>query len=157
MVAPGFCPKCQKDARLTDGREIYPHRADLHHKPFWKCDGCGGYVGCHPGGTVPLGTPADRALRKARMILHDQVIDPLWMEADRSGLYQPDGEKARKIIRRAARNRVYDYLAEHLGIAREDCHTGAFDLETCRNVWRILNSVSYAQIRDWSKARKAAA
>lgn len=34
-------------ARLTDGREIYPHRQDLSGLPFWKCDTCGNYVGCH--------------------------------------------------------------------------------------------------------------
>lgn len=156
-VTPPICPPCGLVARLTDGVEIYPHRRDLHAKPMWKCEGCGGYVGCHDGTTKPLGTPAGPELRKARRILHEQMIDPLWMEADRSGLYRPEDAKARAIIRGAARNRVYAYLAFHLGRAKADTHTGVFDLETCRQAWRVLNGVSYSQIRDWAKDQKVAA
>lgn len=41
-----FCCGCQTDvqARLTSGREVYPHRDDLASLPFWKCDGCGNTV-----------------------------------------------------------------------------------------------------------------
>ena len=44
-----FCCGCQSDvqARLTDGAEIYAHRRDLASLPFWKCDACGNFVGCH--------------------------------------------------------------------------------------------------------------
>lgn len=55
-----FCCCCENDvhARLTDGREIYPHRHDLYSLPFWRCDGCGNHVGCHhktKDRTRPLG------------------------------------------------------------------------------------------------------
>lgn len=157
FTGPPECPACKALARLTNGREIYPHRPDLAEQAFWKCDGgCGGHVGCHPRSTDPLGTPANGELRRARSILHEQLIDPLWREADRTGLYEPESDHARHLIRTAARGRVYGYLADKLGIARADTHTGMFDLETCRRAWRALIGVKYADIRDWAKAQKAA-
>lgn len=152
---PPSCGMCASQSRLTDGSEIYPHRPDLHAKHFYKCDGCGAYCGCHGNTTEPVGTPADAALRKARMILHNELLDPLWMEADRSGVYAPEDDKARSIIRKAARGRVYRYLAEKLGLTFGETHTGHFDLETCRKAWLALKGVTYADIRAWSKAKAA--
>jgi len=150
------CPKCNLIARLTNGAEVYPHRRDLHEKPIWKCDGCGGYVGCHPGTTQPLGTPADAELRKARMLLHEQMIDPIWKNAWRDPAYdRPDGTRPkRKTVSRIARTRVYEFLADRLGLTRDETHTGMFDLETCRRAWRALQGVTYSQIRDWARQRR---
>jgi hypothetical protein len=55
-----YCCGCKSEVqvRLTDGSEIYPHSPDLHHIPFWKCDACKNYVGCHwktKDRTRPLG------------------------------------------------------------------------------------------------------
>lgn len=65
-----YCTGCGKDvqARLTDGAERYPHRPDLYELPFWKCDTCGNYVGCHHktrAPTKPLGCIAT---------LHNEII-----------------------------------------------------------------------------------
>src|SRR4051812_7339665 len=75
---------CQRrgevDARLTDGGEIYPHKPDLCGLPFWKCDGCGNYVGCHhktQDRTRPLGNIPNKAMREARKHIH-RILDPLW-------------------------------------------------------------------------------
>ena len=62
-----WCCECANhvEARLTDGREIYPHRPDLAALPFWRCDGCGGYVGTHHRSddpTRPLGVIPSSAL-----------------------------------------------------------------------------------------------
>lgn len=148
------CGSCSAIARLTTGLEIYPHRFDLHEKQIWKCDGCGGYVGCHPGTTNPLGTPAKWDLRNARRILHNEMIDPLWKTADSCGLYTPEDEKARHKIRRSARGRVYGYLAQKLGMQRTEIHVGMFDIETCRRAWVALRGVTYPQIREWFKQQK---
>ncbi|CUA90875.1 Protein of unknown function (DUF3268) [Chelatococcus sambhunathii] len=149
------CPACHLVCRLTNGREVYSHRPDLHDKPIWRCDGCDGYVGCHPGTTRPLGTPAGAELRRARMLLHDQMIDPLWMTAIEAGGYQPEDRAARAKIVRAARNRVYAFLAERLGLSREETHTAFFDLETCRRAWRALQGVTYPEIRAWAHRRRS--
>ena len=153
VIAP-VCQKCARAARLTDGREVYRHRQDLHDKPIWKCDDCGAYVGCHPGTVEPLGTPADAELRRARHLLHEQMLDPLWMEADRCGLYAPENDKARIGIRRAARKRVYLYLAWSLKLPLDLTHTGMFDLAMCRRAWVALRSVSYPMIREWAEVFK---
>ncbi len=77
-----WCVACDSDvqARLTNGLEIYPHRADLHEIPFWKCDVCKNYVGCHHKSdqhTKPLGCIATREIVAMRQQIH-QMIDPLW-------------------------------------------------------------------------------
>lgn len=76
------CCACQAEieARHTNGREIYPNRADLHSLPFWIHDACGNYVGCHHktnNPTRPLGCIPDDRLREARKRLH-AFMDPLW-------------------------------------------------------------------------------
>ena len=147
---------CGKPTRLTNGREIYPHLPRLASKPIYTCDQCGARVGCHPGTTDPLGTPANAELRRARMELHNRMIDPLWQTADRSGGYQPEDEKARRRIRRSARTRVYEFLADRMGITRDECHTGMFDMEQCRAASRALKGVTYFEIREWAKRKEAA-
>jgi len=77
-----FCSECQKEvnARLTNGEEIYPHRKDLYDLPFWKCDQCGNYVGCHHktnNPTNPLGIIPSKELKNARQYIH-RILDPLW-------------------------------------------------------------------------------
>lgn len=88
-----FCCGCQRDvqARLTEGSEVYPHRSDLSDVPYWKCDACGNFVGCHhktSDRTRPLGCIPTPELRAARQQIH-KVIDPIWRSGhvDRSRLY----------------------------------------------------------------------
>ena len=77
-----YCTGCKidVDARLTDGEERYPHRKDLYSLPFWKCDTCKGYVGCHhktKQRTKPLGVIATPEILNARKKIH-ALLDPLW-------------------------------------------------------------------------------
>lgn len=77
-----YCCGCQKEveARLTSGAEIYPHREDLHKLPFWKCDTCKNYVGCHHktiNRSKPLGNIPSKEIKNARQHIH-KLIDPLW-------------------------------------------------------------------------------
>jgi hypothetical protein len=96
-----YCVECADKviARLTDGTEIYPHRSDLNNLPFWKCDYCNNYVGCHhktKERTRPLGNIPNKELRSARQHIH-KILDPLW----KSGKYK--------------RTEVYNKLSEVLG------------------------------------------
>jgi len=77
-----YCCGCERDvaARLTSGAEIYPHRIDLRTLPFWICDTCGNWVGCHHKTmrrARPLGCIPTEELKEARKRLH-ALIDPLW-------------------------------------------------------------------------------
>lgn len=151
--AAPICAPCKKMTRLVSGREIYGHRPDLWDKPIYLCDGCGAYVGCHEGTTRALGTPAGPKVRDARIKLHEQMLDPLWETADRCGLYAPESEQARQVIRFAARSRVYAFLAHRMGLTKEQTHVSLFDLEQCRAAWRALQGVTYPEIREWAHAQ----
>lgn len=94
-----WCCSCADyvEARLTDGAEVYPHRPDLAALPFWRCDECGNWVGCHhktKQRTKPLGNIPSPELKKARGHIH-ALIDPLWKskKIGRSELYQAMSEK----------------------------------------------------------------
>lgn len=150
------CPHCQIPAVLVTGAAIYPRRPDLHEKQLWQCTACDAYVGCHGKTSRPLGVPANAELRRARMLLHDRVLDPLWQRAE---VYynRPEDARAIAIIRNSARKRVYAYLGWKLGLDPEETHTAMFDLETCRRAWTALAGIDYPFIRAWYKAREASA
>ncbi len=133
------CFHCESDCRLTDGAEIYPPRTDLHHKNFYVCDHCDARVGCHPDTTMPLGHAADKRTRDARSKLHELMLDPLWKSAQ-----DP----------KPARRRTYKFLAKALGIEPEQCHTGMFTIERCRDAWRALKDHPPDTIRQWNDARR---
>lgn len=122
-----FCTGCNAkvDARLTNGREIYPHRDDLYVLPFWKCDACGNFVGCHHktgNPTQPLGcipTPEIKAYRKK---IH-AVLDPLWG----SGAY--------------GRKEIYKIIAARMGMT-SSYHTAQIrSVEEARQVLVIIDQL----------------
>ena len=113
------CPYCLKPARLATGRDVYPHRPELHRSVFWRCVPCQAHVGCHRGTSQPLGRLADRALRAAKQAAH-QAFDPLWTSGGMS------------------RTDAYRWLAYQLGIEMEACHIGMFDVELCRRVVAVV-------------------
>lgn len=111
------CNYCNIATRLAKGNEIYHHRPDLSLLNFYLCDSCGAYVGCHKNGDGkrPLGRVANAELRKAKSKAH-AAFDPLW--------------KSGKMTRGAA----YSALAKSMGIYKEQCHIGMFDVEQCEHV-----------------------
>lgn len=112
---------CDVQARLTDGSEIYPHRPDLAVLPFWRCDGCGNFVGCHhktEDRTKPLGCIPTPEIKRARSHIH-RVLDPIW--------------KRGKMKRRA----LYAELAEALGM--DEYHTAEIkSVEHAREVYAAV-------------------
>lgn len=120
-----FCPYCGTEASLLNGFQVYGQKALLHgwdKKNFYSCFICDALVGCHPGTTRPLGTMANRPLRKLRGQVHE-VLDRSWKKAKDKG---------------AARLRAYGQLAEKLGIPDEECHVGMFDEQRCRDALEVL-------------------
>lgn len=154
MLSPASigCPYCHGQAQQVTGRTLYPHRPDLAEKRFFLCNPCNAYCGTHPDGR-PLGRLADAPLRRARNYVHN-LLDPLYEKA--SEAY--DGEDTGK-IRGVARSRAYRWLAEQMGIRVADCHVAMFNVEQCREAYRILRDQrpTPVSIRAWAKARKAAA
>ena len=113
------CDYCGSEAMLVDGTVIYSHRSDLHHLRFWQCKPCDAWVGCHKETDKPLGRLADRELREAKRGAHI-AFDELWKRTTPAGSFDRSG--------------AYKWLAKQLGITREQCHIGLFDLNTCRKV-----------------------
>lgn len=117
-----YCTGCQVDvdARLTNGRERYPHRPDLSRIPFWKCDDCGNYVGCHHKTNDPirpLGCIATREILEARKKIH-ALLDPLWT----NGLID--------------RGDAYKYISENIG---HRYHTGEIrSIDEARRIYKII-------------------
>jgi hypothetical protein len=111
---------CDVDARLTDGKEAYPHRSDLAKNPFWKCDACGNFVGCHhktKDRTRPLGVIATQEIRTARSHIH-AVLDPM----HRSGLI--------------SRKKIYKRISDAIG---REYHTAELrSVVDARKVYKIL-------------------
>jgi hypothetical protein len=122
-----FCCGCQADvqARLTSGAEIYPLREDLNFLPFWKCDTCGNFVGCHhktADRTRPLGCIPTQDIRNARNHIH-RMLDPLW----KSGEYR--------------RRDLYSEIGRKLGI--RNYHTAEIrSIDQAREVHRIVAGLS---------------
>ena len=117
-----YCCGCSKlvEPRLTDGEEIYPHRRDLFSLPFWKCDTCNNFVGCHhktKDRTRPLGCIPTKEIKEARIHIH-AILDPIW----KSGKIQ--------------RKHLYARLSEKLGY---QYHTAELrSIEQARKVYRII-------------------
>ncbi|OYV96105.1 MAG: hypothetical protein B7Z62_08835 [Deltaproteobacteria bacterium 37-65-8] len=121
-----YCCACQSDidARLTDGAEIYAHRPDLHSLPFWKCDACGNFVGCHhktADRTRPLGCIPTAEIKNARKEIH-KLLDPLWM----TGI--------------VSRRQIYAELTKVIG---REYHTADIrSLDEARKVYRYLRKMT---------------
>jgi len=157
-TAPPLCQECDTPAVQRVGSEIYPRTPNLSTAWFWQCPACpDAYCRCEKGTKKPLGRPAGPELRRARMILQQEMIDSIWQNAERLDAYDcRDWRDARaaKIIRNRARTRVYMFLAHELGITKEECRVDKFDLARCREAWRKLKGVTYSTVRTWAKMRE---
>lgn len=120
------CCGCAKkvEARLTDGTEIYPHRPDLASLPFWACDSCGNFVGCHhktKNPTQPLGCIPTPEIKAARQHIH-RILDPLWQ----SGTWN--------------RRKVYERISAEIGW---NYHTAKIkSVDEARRVYAIVKKIS---------------
>ena len=117
-----FCCGCNAKikARLTNGEEIYSHRSDLQNLPFWKCDKCKNYVGCHyktPDKYKPLGVIPTKELMEARQYIH-KILDPL---------YKTKGIK---------RSDIYDFISSKLGWRYDTANLRTIDM--ARKVYKII-------------------
>jgi hypothetical protein len=114
------CGSCGgEDIKLVTGADIYPRRADLHERNFWRC-ACGAYVGCHSGTEQPYGTPANEELRRLRMRTHE-AFDPYW---EKYGM---------------TRTETYTFLANRLKVPAAECHIGMFNADQCKRAVEICH------------------
>lgn len=122
-----YCCGCadEVNARLTDGMEIYPHRPDLNKLPFWKCDACGNYVGCHhktKNKTAPLGCIPTPELKDARKHLH-ALIDPIWQSG------------------KMGRRELYEAISKEVGWNYHTAKTRT--IEEARSAYKVVKKLTY--------------
>lgn len=91
---------------------------------FWGCSrypDCRGTHGAHQADGRPLGIPADKETKKARIEAH-AAFDLLW--------------KGREMSRTDA----YRWLGEAMGLAPEERHIGQFTKEQCARLVALLGA-----------------
>lgn len=102
---------CPCGSRLTLKPSRFGHFYGCMRWPQCDCT-----VGAHRDTLLPLGTPADRETKQARIKAHE-AFDPLWRN---QGPW--------------TRGQAYSWLQKTLGLSPEQCHIGMFDAEQCRRV-----------------------
>lgn len=122
MTPAPVCPYCGCPTALVTADYIYGDRAHESNRYLYYCLICGAYVRCHKGGTVPMGTPADRNTRQARRQAHRE-FDRIW--------------KRRKMTRWEA----YLWLSEQMGLPQDKTHIGMFDADQCARVVHLCKTL----------------
>ena len=110
-----ICPYCKKKPLWVPNEIIYGKRYGKSYMCYY-CIACDAYVGCHNNTQKPLGTMANKELRKYRMATH-RVFDSLW--------------KSKNITRDAA----YKILNKHFN---KEMHIGESDIETCKEIIKFI-------------------
>lgn len=120
-IRPTVCNIC-------GGKVEYTSNAVIYGKPYgsgycYHCKNCGAYVGTHKvAPREALGILANAEMRQAKMKCHD-IFDKLWNNSKQ-------------------RNKLYERLAERLGIDVEECHFGYFDMDMLNKAYKILTERS---------------
>lgn len=127
-----YCCECKNNVvpRLTNGKEVYPHRYDLYHLPFWICDKCSNFVGCHhktKQRTKPLGFIANKEIKLSRTHIH-KLIDPIWKKG------------------RISRKELYEKISESVGYR---FHTGEIkSIDQAREIYLSCMEIIKSQLKN---------
>jgi hypothetical protein len=121
-----LCPYCDAMAELVDDTQVYQRS---YSGKVWLCRPCKAWVGCHKNSKnhIPLGRLATAELRRLKIEAHD-LFDPLWRAAIR----------LRGWSQAHARGKAYSWLAQKMGIPREECHIGMFNEERVKLAISVL-------------------
>lgn len=106
-----ICNYCGKPAEFVDSTIVYGSSYGM----IYYCKPCNAWVGVHKGSATPLGTLANAELRAYRRKAHG-MFDRIWRR------------------RWLSRGKAYAWLAEQMGLTREETHIGMFSIEQCRTV-----------------------
>ena len=112
-MKPQVCPFCCSRVSLIDSAKIF----GCNYGFIYLCDSypnCDARVGRHPGSIKPLGTLADKQLRKWRSFVH-RKFDPLWQ----SGVF-------------SSRQAAYKWLSKAMKLPLDKTHVAMFDIRQCQ-------------------------
>ena len=112
-MKPQRCPFCNSRVSLIDSARIF----GCSYGFIYLCDHfphCDARVRCHPKTIIPMGTLADRELRKWRSLVH-RKFDPLWQ----CGVFP-------------SRQAAYKWLSKAMRLPLEKTHVAMFDIQKCQ-------------------------
>lgn len=118
LPAPEGCPHCGAAVEIVNNAEIYGGQPFGQWPWAYLCRGCRAYVGMHPFTSIPLGTLANEATRRARKAA--KMPFETWRQT-----------------RAVPRSEAYRTLADRLHIPVEECHFAWFDVKTCERAKHI--------------------
>lgn len=125
IPVPTTCRYCGGPVTLVNNAEIYGR--SYGDWPFaYRCSPCDAFVGLHPLTDIPLGTLANKELREARKTAKAAF-------------------RAAQQRLRLKRTEMYIWLATQMGIDRDVCHFGWFEVDQCREARRICQENRYAE------------
>lgn len=144
-MTPIFCADCGTECALVDGREVDAHDPEIADMRVWACPVCPASWAHHaPTADVPAAVPAGPETRNAREMLGELLILP--------PIYEGSGriEGAMPL----AIDRLTNFLAHRMGIEPDECEVARFSLEQCRQAWRELRGVRFADVLEHAQRHR---
>jgi hypothetical protein len=119
--APTECRYCGGEIRIQDHMVVY---GKVYGDWPWlyRCVPCDARVGMHPFTNIPLGTLANEELRRARRSVKDKF----------EAIFK-DGHMTR--------TEAYTLLSKTMGIDRNQCHFGMFEIEHIGFAWAAVKEI----------------
>ena len=121
------CPYCGSRALLRPATVVRPIAAP--GEEVYVCaryPACDAYVAAHRDSRLPMGTLADKALRRKRRQAH-LALNRLWESGCMS------------------KKEAYRYLQVQMGLPESEAHIGRFSEYRCKQVIRLCDSFVRAQ------------
>ena len=128
---PIKCPYCHANASLRPASVVYGLNRRSQGKFLYLCDrwpACDAYVAAHKDTLLPMGTLADRNLRRKRMEAHSALNQLIG-----SGIM--------------TRKQAYRWLQLQLGLPESEAHIAKFSELRCQKVIELCRALSRAQAR----------
>lgn len=117
------CPYCGAQAQLRPASALGKASPAYRGKQFYVCTRypfCDSYVEAHASSGLPMGSLANKSLRRKRREAHI-ALDRLWHQG-----YMTKSE-------------AYRWLQVQMGIPAEDAHIAKFSEYRCEEVVRLCN------------------
>ena len=132
-MKPQRCPFCGSRVSLIDSARIF----ECSYGFIYLCDRfphCDARVRCHPKTIIPMGTLADKELRKCRSLVH-RKFDPLWQ----SGVF-------------SSRQAAYKWLSKVMKLPLEKTHVAMFNIRQCQRAIALIEVFTRSQQRVKTKS-----
>ncbi len=132
-MKPQVCPFCRSSVSLIDSAKIYGQSYGFIYlcNAYPRCDA---RVRCHPRTIIPMGTLADKELRRWRSLAH-RKFDPLWQ----SEVFP-------------SRQAAYKWLSKAMRLPLEKTHVAMFDIRQCQRAIALVESFAKGRQRIKTKA-----